>query len=158
VSLEDRDWYRERPSDAWNEQWRRKPPPPSPPSGPPTPPQRYPPPRRVPSDLARAGKLLLVAIVVTAGVMAYAIHQDRLPAPSGSTAPLVLTPPVEGPTDVNLGDPKLWVRVKAPTKVGLSDPRFGTIEVVVGPGEVPATVLARALSARGYTAIVPATG
>ena len=53
-----------------------------------------------------------------------------------------MTPPVEGPTEVNLGtDPKLWVRATAPAKWSVSDSRFGKIEVIVGTGEVPATVL-----------------
>jgi hypothetical protein len=138
--LEDRDWYRERPSDAWNERWR----------GPSAPP---------PSTSSGAGRIpsgTWLAIVVSVCVSVIGWRFDVLDrvVPSGAT-PAAATPQApQADRVVRVGArPGLDVPVTVPTRWSISDRRFGRIAVLVPVGHTPRQALVVALADAGYQVV-----
>jgi hypothetical protein len=152
VGLEDRDWYREQPSGAWKHRWDR-----SPDS------------RRSSggggSSFVRPGAWL--AILVSAGAVAVTWKLDALNVPwlpgrqpqATSPHPVQARTIIQRPSnEIRLSaDPALRTRARTPATWSITDPRFGTIKVPVGVGEVPLTAITHELTRRGYQVTLPAS-
>jgi hypothetical protein len=143
VAIEDRDWYREQPSKEWKR--RRLGGSSSPAAG------------SSSSVRVHSGAWLAIAVSVVAAAVVWKTDVFDLRVSGGSTpAPRVQAH--KPSNEVTLGtDPALWSRAASSGKWSISDPRFGTIDVQVAAGEVPATVIARVLTERGYSVSIPAS-
>jgi hypothetical protein len=153
VSLEDRDWYREQPSEAWTRMVRES-------SGGPfperTPGAGYPPrpgsPERKSRFPMRASSVAVAIAVVAAAAFGFRHTIDSVLNKTRSSGPTIVIPHV--PTDprvVHLRlQPGLDVPVTAVTTWSISDPRFGRISVDVAVGETPRQALSIELAERGY--------
>ena len=150
VGLEDRDWYRERPSGAWKGRWDRSPESRSAagPKG---------------SSFVRPGAWLAILVSAVAVVVTWKLEALDLPwltsrPPQAMTAndrpQTILQKPS---TDVRLADdPALRTPAKTPGTWSITDPRFGTIKVPIAVGQVPLTAITHELTRRGYRVTVPA--
>lgn len=169
VALEDRDWYREKPSEAWNNRFGRSIPPRGtrgwdPPPGSPTSCDRSAPPPATRHRRKAEGWVIALLPLIAAGWFAYdhrnALIDGLTPAatrvpPSAQTAG-PLAPQPAGPEShvVRLSaQPGLDVPVSVVTKWWLSDPRLGQISVYVPVGKTPREALTVALAERGYQAL-----
>jgi hypothetical protein len=153
VSLEDRDWYREQPSEAWTRMVRESG------GGPftsPAPRAGYQPRLAGPSPTTRVPIRVLsaVAAIVVLAVAAFGFRGTIHNILSGtrSPAPLIVIPHV--PTDPRVVrlrlQPGLDTPATAVTTWSISDPRFGRISVAVPVGETPRQALSIELAERGY--------
>jgi hypothetical protein len=80
----------------------------------------------------------------------------RAPDPAAQAVAPAPVPSAEASTEIRLRPtPALVHRADVETRWTLTDPRFGTLSVVVRPGETALGVLARELSARGYRVTLP---
>lgn len=158
MGLEDRDWYREKPSEAWRDYWsgtsRRSHPAGGWEADPPC------------SDTSilrahiRPGAAL--AMIVSAVAIGLTWQLDflhlRAPDPAARVVLPARAPSAQTSTEILLRPtPALVHRADVETTWTVTDPRFGSISVVVRPGETALGVLARELSARGYRVTLPAT-
>jgi hypothetical protein len=141
VGLENRDWYREEPSAAWND-WRGpKASPPAPTPGPAS---------RVPTSFGVGALLVLAAILVGCGLLARAGIPEVGSTPT--TAPWADALRFELPWSR-----ELVTRTTAPTRWTLRDPRFpdGALVVDVPAGRYPFEVITHVLTARGFEVALP---
>lgn len=173
MGLEDRDWYREKPSGAWKDRWggsgnsggwRRTPTSPTPESW-----ERPSPPRRSASGgiSLRAGVWSAVAVSAVATAAVWQFDLLRLRVPVSSQAPSIVQPsrlapprplvpptPAADPTAPNVvrltPSPGLDTPVTAITKWSVTGPRFGTVAVVVPIGKTPREALVVAFAERGF--------
>jgi hypothetical protein len=133
VGLEDRDWYRERPSDAWNHGRSARGRPSSGRLG------------------VRSGAWL--AILVSAGAIAVTWKLDVLHIRMPSSDPTTAT--TQSTSVVQLREvPALRVPAAAPATWTLDTPRLGRIEIPVSAGEIPLDAITRVLNARGLSVSV----
>jgi hypothetical protein len=141
MSLEDRDWYREEPSNAWKTRWDPSP--------------------MVPHGGAASGKagigVLAVAIVSLA-----VWHWHLLPLGAGGLAvktPAAASPgnPVAPTSSDNVvrlrPDPRLDMPATRVSRWTFTDRRFGTLSIYVPVGETPRQAVTVALAARGYQVV-----
>jgi hypothetical protein len=150
MGLEDRDWYREKPSGAWKDRWRGS--------------SRE---ASAPSRRSTSGGISLragvwSAVAVSAVATAAGWHFDwlklRVPASSKelsiaqSTAVVPPTPVLPtAPNVVRLTPrPGLDTPVTAIAKWSVTGPRFGTVSVVVPIGKTPREALVVAFAERGF--------
>ena len=144
MGIEDRDWFREEPSKAWERRWE------------PDPPYTAKGLRR--SRLVPGASL---AIFISGAIALATWHWQPLPislSSSRSTPPARATaaphPSHRASNVVRLHEtPGLDVPTTAVAKWTLTDPRFGTVEVYVPVGETPRKALTVALAQRGYQVI-----
>jgi hypothetical protein len=143
VGLEDRDWYREEPSRAWNELR----------GGAGAGPGASPAVGSSGGLGASIARVSLAAIAATGLLLAFFV---------------LFGPPISfdhGPRDtlpLNVSDreivlqptPETVRHATGPTPWTLTDPRFGTIVVTVPTGEAPLNVIAAELSARGFSPVM----
>ena len=174
MGLEDRDWYRDNPSDAWRSMFpgRRK----TRPRNQAQPPKAYAPigprPARSPARIrrkrpAKPGRWIATLAVGGALGLGYAAWQDnQLPWQGAASAVanqgLALAGPTPAPkrharrpaTTAKIvrlrSRPGLNTPATHVTRWWITDPRFGRVSVYVPVGTTPREALTRALAARGY--------
>jgi len=161
VALEDRDWYREKPSEAWRKLFPgREQPGTREPEGPPT--------RRRTRRRARPGSWVATLAIGAVLGLGFAAWQDnRFPwQDENAQAEPTLTPgsvarvPRPKPRASRSATTTKIVRLRSRsgldtpakhvTRWWISDPRFGRVGVYVPVGTTPREALTRALAARGY--------
>jgi hypothetical protein len=161
VALEDRDWYREKPSEAWRKlfptrehQASQEP---------------DPPPRRGSTKRrARAGSWLATLAIGAAIGLGFAAWQDnRFPwqdetaqaepalkskvvAPAPRPKPQANRPANSAKIVQLRSRPGLDTAAKHVARWWIADPRFGRVSVYVPVGTTPREALTRALAAKGY--------
>ena len=149
VGLEDRDWYRERPSDAWNSQWDERT-------------------RETSSGFmsarVRPGAWLAIAVSAAATAVIWKFDLLEFPlstrdspvlsAPQQPGAALTPTPRPSNEVDLS-GNPALRVRATTPGS-GRSPIRGSNDRGTRSGRGTPLTVIARELTRRGYQAVLPA--
>ncbi|HEY8104140.1 MAG TPA: hypothetical protein VIE18_06460 [Gaiellaceae bacterium] len=141
MGLEDRDWYRERPSGAWSD-WR----------GHAEEPRLEPTAR--PSLL---GRLIVGALVIVASSLIAIAVLTRVAMPEVDHTPIP-TPRLDAMRFELRWNPALTRRATLPTRWTLHDRRFGelgTLVVVVSPGEYALEVITDVLTARGFQVVLP---
>jgi len=177
MGLEDRDWYRENPSNAWRSMFprRRK----TRPHKPAQPAKRRrtligTEPARVPASIrrrrrSRTGGWIATLVVGSALGLGYAAWEDnQLPwqgernAPAGGSQAQALVSPIlalsrhanQRATTAKIvrlrSRPGLNTPAAHVTRWWITDPRFGRVSVYVPVGTTPREALTRALAARGY--------
>jgi hypothetical protein len=154
VSLEDRDWYRENPSEAWTRIERSVG---TRPYAEQAPHEGYPPaPRPAPAQGRRVpmrGFSWVVAVVVLAAAAWGFRHTiDSVLNNTRSSGPTIVIPHVPTDPKVVRLQPQagLDTLVSAATTWSIADPRFGRISVDVPVGETPRQALSIELAERGY--------
>ena len=126
VGLEDRDWYREEPSQAWRERLRTT-------SG-----------GRSVRVIPAAWIAIAVSLVISATVWKFdVIHRLGLGTTSVSQPKVVRLSPLPG-LDELVSSPRQWK---------LTDARFGTVTVVVPVGSTPRQAFTNALAERGFQVV-----
>ena len=142
MGVEDRDWYREKPSHAGEGVWTQH--------------------RSGRQNWGRlslhpgAGLAIVASVVASAVIWQFDLLQIRVPDPATSVA-VAPAPSPRSSNEIRLTPtPRLGMRVARDTRWTVSDPRFGTLSVVVPAGKSPLSVIARELDARGYQVTLPA--
>jgi hypothetical protein len=161
VALDDRDWYREKPSEAWRKMFPAREQQGS--QEPELPPRRHRPRRR-----ARAGSWIATLAIGAVFGLGFAAWQDNRfpwqdePAQADPTpAPRIVTPAPRPKPQVSRSAsttkvvrlrsrPGLDTPAKHVTRWWITDARFGRVTVYVPVGTTPREALTRAIAAKGY--------
>ena len=166
MGLEDRDWYREKPSQAWNDRFKRRD------SGGfrsstggGAPSWQEPVDERVPAATkGRSYTWVYAACSLIAGLWLLADHHTaaltaldsllRKVSPPTSVPRDAVTPSTASSRIVRLGSrPELDVPARAVARWSLDDPRFGAMTVIVPVGTTPREAIRVALAERGYQTV-----